>query len=259
MKFYTDKSKNLVELISIAIFSWCIGFLIFFLGGAFLLDQTGIIETFDEYEKKVEDYVGINIKKPEYSDYTKNRTNLEEMKENYGEIREISGKSEYEKIKTARENFEKASKEYYKKSSELKQEYREKNPRRDIDSVYLLILLILLIGVLPGAFTLLIGKKYNDNLVLSIEIENNNIIITKKNKKSKNYILDDYFVQLFTTTVISWKCLFIPYKLYHINLFDQNGKNKTSIYLDTLYKKDVETVLEFIKNYQEKYKVENMN
>lgn len=254
MKFYASKGINLIELISIVFFSWCIGFMIFFVGGLFLLNKTGFIQGFDEYEKKVTEYVDANIKKPEYSDYTKNTVTPEETMKNYRKTGEMpKRRSEYEKIKEAGENFQKANEEYYKKSSELKQEYREKNPRRSLESGYLLIILV---GVLPSIFTLLIGKIYYDNLIISIEIIDNSIIITKKNQKSKDYKLDDYFVQLFTTTVISWKHLFIPYKLYHINLFDENGKNKKSIYLDCLHKKDLEVILEFIKNYQEKYQLE---
>ena len=42
----------------------------------------------------------------------------------------------------------------------------------------------------------------------------------KKKIQEKQDNMNKYFVQLFTMTVILWKLLFIPYKLYHINLLD---------------------------------------
>ena len=67
--------------------------------------------------------------------------------------------------------------------------------------------------------------------------------------------MNNYFVQLFTTTVISWKHLFIPYKLYHINLLDTADKKKLkdTIYLYNFNRKDLDEILELIEGYQKRY------
>ena len=69
MIFYTNKGKNLLEIFSIAFFSWCIGFLIFFAGGLFLLNRMGYLETFDDYNNKVSVYVDERIEKKDLPDF----------------------------------------------------------------------------------------------------------------------------------------------------------------------------------------------
>lgn len=239
MKFYVNKGKNSIELISIAFFIWAIGFLIFFLGGLFLSEKIGIIESHEKYEKKVKEYAKANVQKPKDLDFNLQNTgsmNANEITKNY---------------KQARENYEKDRKEYSKKTLELEEEHREKNPIKSFDPRYI----ILLVGILPLILTVFICKKYYDNLTASIEIIDNSIILTKRNRKTKSYKLEDYFVQLYVVTVFSWKHLFIPYKLYSIKLLDERGKHKEEIYLSDLFKKDLEAVLNFIEEYQKKYQI----
>ncbi len=227
MIFYTSKGKNLLEIFSIAFFSWCIGFLIFFLGGLFLLNRMGYLETFDDYNNKVSEYVDERIEKAELPDFR------------------VPG------YKEARADYEKYLKEIPGKKLALKSQYERENPRKTIELWHQ----ILLIGILPLAFTLLISKKYNGSLINSIEISGDLVTVTKKNKKEKKYDMNNYFVQLFTTTVISWKHLFIPYKLYHINLLDTADKKKLkdTIYLYNFNRKDLDEILELIEGYQKRY------
>ena len=66
MIFYTNKGKNLLEIFSIAFFSWCIGFLIFFAGGLFLLNRMGYLETLHQYDDKISQYTDERIIRPEH-------------------------------------------------------------------------------------------------------------------------------------------------------------------------------------------------
>ena len=227
MIFYTNKGKNLLEIFSIAFFSWCIGFLIFFAGGLLLLNRMGYLETFDDYNNKVSAYVDERIEKKDLPDFR------------------APG------YKQARAEYDKYLREIPGKKMALSNEYKRENPRKTIEVWHQ----ILLIGILPLAFTLLVSKKYNGSLINSIEISGDIVTVAKKNKKIKKYDMNNYFVQLFTTTVISWKHLFIPYKLYHVNLLDiaDKKKLKDTIYLYNFNRKDLEEILELIEGYQKRY------
>ena len=224
MIFYTNKGKNLLELFSIAFFSWCIGFLLFFGGGLFLLNRMGYLESFDEYNNRVSEYVDERIEEPKMPDLRA---------------------PDY---KEAKADFEKDLREYPGKKIALRNQYEKESPRKTIELWHKL----LFAGVLPLAFTLIICRIYKGRLTDRVEISGDSVTVVKKNKKAKEYNMNNYFVQLFITTVISWKHMFIPYKLYHINLLDPVNKKKLkdTINLYNFNRRDLEEILKFIEGYQ---------
>ena len=130
----------------------------------------GIIENHEDYSKRVEQYVDENTETIKYSDFIKGNKDLMQ----------------------AQDKYLKAQDENNKKASELRRQFEKENPMKSFDERYL----ILLIGILPAIFAILISKAYYNSLISDIEIIDDSIILTKNNKKVKTYKLSDYLLQL---------------------------------------------------------------